>query len=471
MPENLQKQVEGYAHLYAYATSPPATYADFDQASQTGLNLFALREDLDFAVLSEILDRIISVLPSLKRIFAMPIIRLRDSGEILPVEAVRVVNSKTLSHISVHSELWSNIKDDKLIPRKLMSIRQEDDYAIYENIIFVRTVDAILRFTSKNLSYLRDMLYANREMRFNLLERENHPLYFLALGKLHTGYLRDYDKYMLPIEKCYERLMAIEHALVPRLSMPVYKKCRKKNTKLSLKKTNIFRSHKDYRKLYSLAKYFSELGLDLSASDADNVDEREYSSFCAMLCVFAAGHFNFKFDIHKNIDFTNINTFASFGDWRLSIRADGSGVLLTVSKDREYKILLCPPDHVTLADADEVVRVSADGEDAVRLSIYDIDSFRRIQQMLLRAMIYSDEAHEICPFCGKNLSVTEGGTYECGACRTVIERIEVPDDGRVYYRTDIKHFRKPKRIADRRALEGLYYYRNITVIGEDGEPT
>jgi hypothetical protein len=103
----------------------------------------------------------------------------------------------------VHSELWSNIKDDKLIPRKLMSIRQEDDYAIYENIVFARTVDVILRFTSRNLAVLRDMLYANREMRFNLLERENHPLYFLALGKLHTGYLRDYDKYLLPIEKCY----------------------------------------------------------------------------------------------------------------------------------------------------------------------------------------------------------------------------------------------------------------------------
>ncbi|MBO5701056.1 MAG: hypothetical protein J6S71_01325 [Clostridia bacterium] len=465
MSDNLRKPTEGYSHLYAYASSPPAPYADFDQAAQTGLNLFALREDLDLVALSEILDRIIAVLPALKRIFSAPIIRLRDSGEILPVEAVRVVNSKTLSHISVHSELWSNIKDDKLIPRKLMSIRQEDDYAIYENIVFARTVDVILRFTSRNLAVLRDMLYANREMHFNLLERENHPLYFLALGKLHTGYLRDYDKYLFPIEKCYEKLSLIEHALIPRLSMPVYKKCRKKGAKLGLKKTNIFRSHKDYRKLYSLAKYFSEIGLDSLSSEDGEVGVEEYSAFCAMLCVFAAGHFNFKFDKNRNIDFKNINIDASFGEWKLNVRAEKGGTLLTVTKDRDYRILLCPP-NTEPCEADEVVPVSADGEEAVRLSIYDIDSFRRIQQMLLRAMIYADAAHKICPFCGKELADAEDAC-ECGACRTVITKKTCTETGKEYYSTDIKHFSKAKT-KKFVASDAAYHFRNITPVSESG---
>jgi len=467
MPDAVLNPLEGYRTLCSYASSPPAGYHDFDAATQTGLNLFALREDLDFTALDEILDKITWALPSLKRIFSAPIIRLRDSGEILPAEAVRVVNSKTLAHISVHSELWSNIKDDNLIPRKLMTIRYEDDYAIYENIIFARTVDTILRFASQNLSALRDMLYANREMRFNLLERENHPSYFLALGKLHTGYLRDYDKYLLPIERCFEKLTVIEHALLPRLSMPVYKKCRKKNTKLALKKTNIFRSHKDYKRLYSLAKYFSDIGLDsLSCSAEEGISEEEYSIFCSMLCVFAAGHFNFKFDRDQTIDFKHINQHASFGEWKLNIRAENGGIMLVVIKDSVYKILLCPTESEPTIEADEVIRVTPNGEDSLRLSIYDIDSFRRIQQMLLRAMIYADASHDFCPFCGKNMAETESG-HECGACRTVIERLESPDG--VYYRTDIKHFRKPKKIADRRSLEGLYYYRNITEINENGE--
>ena len=46
---------EGYSHLLEYAASP-VTYADFDSAVQTGLNLFALREDLDLTALSEMIN-------------------------------------------------------------------------------------------------------------------------------------------------------------------------------------------------------------------------------------------------------------------------------------------------------------------------------------------------------------------------------------------------------------------------------
>ncbi len=438
----------------------PISYADFDALTQTDLNLFALREDIDLDGLEAILDRILSALPALRHIFAAPIIRLRDSGEILPVEAVRVVNNKTLAHISVHSELWENVKGGQLIPRKLMSIRQEDDYALYENIVFARTVDAILRLTEANLAVLRDMLYANRELSFNLLERENHPSYFLALGKLHTGYLRDYDKYLLPIQRCFDKLGVIERALTSRLSMPVYKKCKKSKTKLSLKRTNIFRSQKDYRKLYSLAKYLSDIGA-VDLSEAALVEEDEYSHFCAMLCVFAAGHFNFKFDKYRTIDFTNVNTTARFGDWILSIKSENGGILLAVKKEFEYKIFLSPMQK-TEKDAHEVITVTPDGAPSLRLSLYDIDSFRRIQQMLLRAMIYADEEHKICPFCGKSMTKTEE-SYECGACRTVIRAHVCPETETGYYSTAIKNF-----VRKSRGGEGLYYYRNITPISYEG---
>ena len=439
----------------------PIPYADFDALTQTDLNLFALREDIDIEGLEAILDRIISALPALRHIFSAPIIRLRDTGEILPVEAVRVVNNKTLAHISVHSELWEDVRDGQLIPRKLMSVRQEDDYALYENIIFARTVDAILRLTEANLAVLRDMLYANREMRFNLLERENHPSYFLALGKLHTGYLRDYDKYLLPIERCFEKLSLIERTLIPRLSMPVYKKCKKSKTKLSLKRTNIFRSQKDYRKLYSLAKYLSDIG-ETDLSEASRVDADEYARFCAMLCVFAAGHFNFKFDKYRTIGFTNINTSARFGDWILTVKADDGGIMLAIKKEFEYKIFLALTDGVE-READEIVRATPDGIDSMRLSLYDIDSFRRIQQMLLRAMVYADDSHESCPFCGKSMTQTED-SYECGACRTVIRAHICPESGTGYYSTAIKNFVRKSR------GEGLYHYRNITPISDEGAP-
>ncbi len=439
----------------------PVRYADFDVLTQTDLNLFALREDIDLDSLEAVLDRIVSSLPAFRHIFSEPIIRLRDTSEILPVEAVRVMNNKTLAHISVHSELWQDVKDGKLIPRKLMSIRQEDDYVLYENIVFARTVDAILRLTAANLAVLRDMLYANREMRFNLLERENHPSYFLALGKLHTGYLRDYDKYLIPIRRCFDKLNLIERTLTSRLSTTVYKKCKKSKVHLTLKRTNIFRSQKDYRKLYSLAKYLSDIG-EIDLSEAGLVEEDEYSLFCAMLCVFAAGHFNFKFDKHQTIDFTNIDTCAQFGDWSLNIKAVGKGIVLAVKKEKEYRIFLSPIQEYQ-NDADETVIVTPDGIESLRLSLYDIDSFRRIQQLLLRAMVYADAKREICPFCGNPL-IKEENSYECGRCRTVISQNICPETGKKYYSTAIRDFTRKSR------GEGMYHYRNITPILGDGTP-
>ena len=465
MSDNLINRTEGYGLLGDYARRFDGTYADVDAATQSGLCLCALREDLDLATLEEILERIAAAMPALKRIFSTPIIRLRDSGEVLPVEAVRVVNSKTLAHISVHSELWSNIKDDKLIPRKLMSIRQDDDYAIYENIVFARTVDLILGFTARNLRILRDMLYANRELSFNLLERENHPSYFLALGKLHTGYLRDYDKYLLPIERCYRLLSSIERSLGSRLGAPVYRKCRSKKHNLGLKKTNIFRSHKDYRKLYSLSKYFSEIGLNSASVDTELAESGDYLAFCSMLSVFAAGHFNFKFDRKQKIDFVNINTDAAFESWRLNIRAEDGGIALTLAKDREYKILLSPSGEACSA-ADEVVRISESGEDSVRLSVYDVDSFRRVQGMLLRGMIYADLEKTTCPFCGKELTKTDDA-HECGACRTIIRENICPETGERYFSTGIKHFVLPKSAKQYAVPESAMFYRNITRLGSD----
>lgn len=458
-------KLEGYAAAEQYAENA-VCFEKFDADVQSGLNLFALREDMDLAMLEDVLDRIIAALPSLKRIFALPIIRLRDSGEILPAQAVRIVNNKTLSHIAVHSELWESVKSSTLVPRKLMTVRQDDDYAIYENLVFAQTINLILSFVGKNQLVLHDMLHANRELRFNLLERENHPMFFIALGKLHTGYLRDYDQYLLPIERCSEKLRTVENALSSRLKSPVYRQCRKIKHKLELKKTNIFRSHKDYRRLYSLAKYFSSIGLDETLAPEPPLKRSEYFAFCSMLCVFAAGHFNFRFDDGAQIDFKNIDANAFFCGFELNIKREHGALMLTVRKEREYKTALCLYEGAHI-EADEVLTADPNGEADLRLDLHDIDSFRRIQQLLLRAMVYADGKRDTCPFCGKALKRAQGNgsVYECGACRTVIAEQVCPDTGKSFYLTAIKNF----RIKHAEKAEGVCRFRNITPVTGNGE--
>ena len=53
-------------------------------------------------------------------------------------------------------------------------------------------------------------------------------------------------------------------------------------------------------------------------------------------------------------------------------------------------------------------------------------------------------------------------SYECGACRTVIRAHICPEKGENYYSTAIKNFVRKLR------GEGLYHYRNITQISDEG---
>lgn len=471
------------------------TYSQFDASILKEVNLFSLPEDFDFEALGETLDRIIATLPAIKRIFADPITRITAVPEILPAESVRAINNQTVVHATAHSELWENVTASGIKPRKLLSFDNRDNYAIYENVVFARTVDMILSFVRKNIGFLNDILYSNRDLQFNLLERENHLSYFLALGKLHTGYVRDYAKYATKAEGCMDRLLFIDGVLRARLGRPVYKLCKNSTGKLTLKKTNIFKGHKDYKKVYALLKWFGETSFsaELSAGMGP-LSGDSYTEFCGLLALFAAGHFNFTFS-DKPINLKRIDASAEFSGWRLGIkRLDRSGaslLLLTVAKDVAYRILLLPVADTEkgleklrelrkTVPAEEylIAAPMADESSPVVLSIYDIDSFRRIQQVLLRGMIESDFGRKICPFCGEKLEVGSEG-FECDSCRTVIAQRNCPTEDKPYFVTFIKNFAFKKetelefarrqRLSFDKSAAAKMHFRNVTPITADGD--
>ncbi|MBQ8287167.1 MAG: hypothetical protein IJX76_00160 [Clostridia bacterium] len=478
------------------------TYEQFDAATVRRLNLFVLRESFDFDGLEATLDRILRELPAIKRIFARPIIRLRDTTAILPVESVRVVNNQTIVHASSHSELWGNITEDEVTPRKLMTVQNEDHYAIYENLAFARAVNIILQFVGRNMRELINMLYADRDMQFNLLERLNHLEYFLAIGKLHIGYVRDYDKYRTAADRCLDKLLFIDRVIRARLRSPVYQQCKKYKGALTLKKTNVFRMHKDYHRIYLLLKWFADEKIgDPDEEDVVPAESGEgYGIYCAMLTLFAAGHFNFTFDSRQTIDFYNLRQTATFDRWLLSVETvtcEGiSALRISVTKDRTYRVLLLPATHPRFgkmglslfygkAMANEYLTITPEaGEDGqISVSIHDVESFRRLQQILLRGMIYADVQRKTCPFCGGVLTASDGASedsaYECVSCRTVIRDKVCPDTGIPYVETSIKNFRPDKNGGESarrdhllytRYVEAQMHFRNVTPLDDVGKP-
>ena len=494
-----QAALRGYASVGGFADSHKEISCErFDRAVLEEIRLFDVPEETHFYAVEEMLDRILHALPAIKRIFSKPLIRLRDTHELRPIEAVRVIDNQTLAHIAVHSEIWSNVTQEGIIPRKLMTIENKESYVIYENLVFVQVVDSILRTLDYTKHVLKDILYGGGDFQVNLFDRTHHKFYFHAIGKLHLEYARSHELQYEFYLRCVEKIMLIERTLVSQMHAPVYTFCKKKKKKVSLKKTNAFRSHKDYKQLYLLSKwmdehhFFAQEGEERSAA----FNQADYEKFCLFMSIFAVEHFQFTFPENQSFNFEAFQAVASYKAWTLHwAQKEVAGVralVFRMEKDAVYtlSLILSERQSITGVALDAFQReVPSDeylfasecqyGEkDVVYLSIYNMDSFRRVQQMLLRAMIFADTEKKDCPFCGGALEAKENG-WLCPVCRADIQKEICPDTQKPFYTSSIKKHqflarkgeeRKRQEFLHDRYAEAQLHFRNITLITEDGLP-
>lgn len=473
------------------------SYIEFDYYVVHDMTLFSIEPDYDFEGLKKTIETIKKSTSAVKRIFSKPIIVLKDSDDVLPVENTRIINQGTLLHLANHSQYVSNLTQTGVKPRKLLTRIYEDDYSIYENVVFCNYVDDILSLIKKNRRTLNSLLYASDVMRFNILEKVNHVNYFLAIGKLHTGYIRDFNQYFNLSKELLHELSLISQAIQPRLHKPIYQKNLKRNKNLHLKKTNIFLMQKDYHQVYKSYKFL--LGqqkaskIDESSMDLEKLNAL-YLSYVQILTIFAVGHFNFEINPNVKIDLHSLDISFTFKGWKLDMFSNNvKEIILHFTKDKTYKMIITSntSEHKSLNyykknyGIHEVVVVNQYEEDYMErddifISIEDIDSFRRIQQIILKGMVYSDTKRDVCPFCGGPLHKDPyKPIYQCQNCMTQIKESMCTDTKKPYFFTDNAHLKKyaihrsdfkhDEYWFYERKIESSMYYRNITKINHQGE--
>lgn len=473
------------------------SYDKLDGCFSNSFNLFNVPRDERFRLIEERLDKIILTLPAIKRIFSKPIIHLKDEHEIVPTEAVRVINNYTLTHAMTHSELWDKTESGSIKPTKLMTVEKIENYVTYENLIFCKAVNMILSFVRKTTLILKDILYGSRELNFNLFDRTQHNSYFLALGKLRKGYSDVSNQYSNSYEACVKKIFLIDKTVRSKLGSKVYLKCNGISKDLPLKKTNAFRSHKDYRAIYNLLTFFQT---DITAQDTENIldaacDTDKYKAYCTLLSLFAVLHFNFSVQGKEPVNLQNLREKFTFLGWSLTLQSlkidEISALRFSVKKDTEYSICLLISEKSDLNEsalerfkcsvyADEYLfagREAYGACDTLYLCLYDIDSFRRIQQIILRGMIYSDKTQDECAFCGNKTVKTENGC-ECRICRAKITEKVCEKTSESYYVSEIVKYKSvlggsrssgasADFLHDRR-VEAQMHFRNITDITPEG---
>lgn len=471
-----------YAPLNEYiSTHNTLSFLEFNYQTSNNISLFlSSSTKINIDEVSETVEMINKTMGSINRIFLKPIIHLKEHSTVVPIETCRTIDHRTIVHLAMHSEIWQNIKDGEVLPRKLLTRTYSDNYSIYENIVFAYTVNQVLNFIKHNVHLMKDLLDNSQSIQINYLDKQEHVQYFLALANLHTSYIKNYDRDAQRLIALLENLLNVNDVLLSKRHRPVYKNNYKKARHIILKSTNILNMQRDYHRVYKLAKYFQTNKINhVDIIQEDKEFEQYFYDYCLSLLIFSTSNFSFIADKDALIDFNNVNINFDFKTYKLNIKNfNNIGFALTFNKDKEYKILLLSYQDKIEKETSEIfekykndfnsiyflIPYYNNDDRFIYLSINNLNSFRRIQQILLKGMVYSNIEFDICPFCGEKLTKNKS-TYICKHCLTKIEKKHCPTTNQDYFETSIYKFSTKNADEETKIdLETHQHYRNITKI-------
>jgi len=464
--------LSNYINIYDYVKRRMSISSlSLDEANTYDLNLFTVDSEFDLEKEEKIADYVLKTLGSIKRIFAKPLIDLIDVDNVMPVEAVKKIFARTISYSTSHINTIDDVfEDGNVKPRKLMSVEYKLLYETYENQVFTQFINLIIKYCKRNMMILNNYLFMDAEkLNVNILERLHHLFYYVAIGKLHTGYIRNFTNKYDDVKRLNNKILRIYDTITARLNSPVYKENNKRSTKkknLKLKKTNIFRSQKDYKKVFNLYRFFliNNIGVETYIDEEDRKKLQDYYFYYVeLISLFSITHYNFKFAKTCRINFKQLDVNFKFQGYKLNLKRKNikglSYLEFTFFKTKKYKVALIPlADQNKRREYSKIIKGKKDCDlyiytspfmDTVKdmyLSINNVDSFRRIQQLCLKGMIYSDTKRDVCPFCGGKLTKfafkdKKDTEYVCEICKTEIKKVTCPTTNKPYYITDIKNYK------------------------------
>lgn len=101
-----------------------------------------------------------SAITSIEQIAARPRKFISENQLLLDVEKVRRTNTKTVRHLTTHSQFVQNYDKEtgEVKPKKLLTIEMEEDIAIYENRFICALVNNLVKFVDIRYEEMKDRI-------------------------------------------------------------------------------------------------------------------------------------------------------------------------------------------------------------------------------------------------------------------------------------------------------------------------
>ncbi len=134
------------------------------------------KQDILKSIDTEWVDAIEAALPHLDVVIRNPNVAIEDVEEVLPMELSRHINDRSVKHLAQHTNLILDIKDDDVIPQKILNVYREETYLTYENKFLNTLLARLSAFVDKRYRALEGGRGTERKYKLDYDTKfEHHP--------------------------------------------------------------------------------------------------------------------------------------------------------------------------------------------------------------------------------------------------------------------------------------------------------
>jgi hypothetical protein len=206
-----------------------------------------------------------------------PRMSMRYDVELLATSRVKRYASNYQAHLVAHSECWQQRTFTGIIPKKLKAQVSEDEIKIYENIVYARLIDHLLRYLAGAQARIQQIL--DVIAKFSELEAQGSAHHYIrqiskdwgrAFAECDLGELEDKSYHQMNFVMSYRsKLIQMKSAELYR-SIPA-----NLQVSVALKSTNILMHDDNYRRLAQIWRAWAKISAKKRLSPKQLLEKKQ----------------------------------------------------------------------------------------------------------------------------------------------------------------------------------------------------
>lgn len=280
--------------------------------SKTGSPLMPAKLLHDEGQLNELEEYLDSVMKKghLHEISRSPRMDMRYEERVQDVSRAKRLAPSSDRHLAAHSECWQNRSFTGIQPKRILSLVSEDEYNLYENRVFCRLLDRLVRFLSNRLFELKQLMQTLDDV---LDLGESTTLNFRLRNTLFSvwGETFSEDETLAAAQQLESTKITLERLLKKikhLMHSGIYQEIPKNaQVPVRLRPTNILTHDPHYRYLFPLWNTLNEVSGNVNLTAEEKCQQQiqlqhDYTAYCGLVVSRALQQLGFIKKDQSNTD-------------------------------------------------------------------------------------------------------------------------------------------------------------------------